>query len=212
MAVRGAAYYAFAGAVRRPQVSRFYSPFVRAAKVALPAAAAALLLAVFAWPEAEDLLAPEWKDGVSTQIAMSNMEAHGWDEGRPYSIRSAGVRRLGAEGRRFLMDRPEARIVLPDGTSLSGRSESGVVDWTRRTVQLSGEVRLRHEAGYALRTEAAFVNLADKTATGDEPVEGAGNSGRFRAEGFSVLDGGNRVRLLGRSAIRFDSDPGAAPR
>ena len=209
--VRGAAYYAFAGAVRRPQVSRFYSPFVRAAKIALPAAAAALLLAVFAWPEAEDLLAPEWTAGASTQIAMTNMEAHGWDKGRPYSIRSAGVRRLGAEGRRFLMDRPEARIVLPDGAWLSGSSESGVVDWTERIVELSGGVRLRHEAGYAIRTQSAFVNLADKTAAGDRPVEGAGNAGRFQAEGFRVLDGGNRIRLLGRSALRFDPAPVAAP-
>ena len=211
MAVRSAAYYAFAGAVRRPQVSRFYSPFVRTAKLALPIAAAALLLAVFAWPEAEDLLGPDWKDGVSTQIAMTNMEAHGWDEGRPYSIRSAGVRRLGTEGRRFLMDRPEARIVLPDGAWLSGSSESGIVDWTERTVELTGEVRLRHEAGYAIRTQAAYVNLADKTAAGDRPVEGAGNSGRFRAEGFRVLDGGNRIRLLGRSAVRFDPAPVATP-
>lgn len=204
MAARSEAYFAFARAVRRPQVARFYSPFVRGAKVALPAAAAVLLLAVFAWPEAEDILAPGWEDGASAQVSMTNMEAFGWDEDRPYSIRSAGVRRLGAEGRRFLMDRPRAWIVLPDGAWLSGSSESGVVDWTERTVHLSGEVRLSHEAGYAIRTQAAFVNLTDKIATGDAPLEGSGNEGRFRAEGFQVLDGGNRIRLLGRSAIRFD--------
>ena len=211
MASRGQAYFAFAGAGRRAQDSRLYSVFVRMAKVALPAAAAALLLAVFAWPETDEIPGPEWKDGATAQVAMTNMEAYGWEEDRPYSIRSTGVRRLGNEGRRFHMDRPRAWMVLPDGAWFSGSGESGIVDWTERTVRLSGEVRLRHEAGYAIRTQAAFVNLVDRTAAGDGPVEGAGNSGRFRAEGFRVLDGGNRIRLLGRSAVRFDPGPGAPP-
>jgi len=99
-------------------------------------------------------------------------------------------------------------MVLPDGAWLTGSGESGIVDWTERTVHLSGEVQLRHEAGYAILTQSAFVNIADRTASGDRPVEGAGNSGRFRAEGFRVLDGGNRIRLLGRSAVSFD--PAAA--
>lgn len=179
------------------------------AKIALPAAAAALLLAVFAWPDADEILGPDWKDGTTAQVAMTNMEAYGWDEDRPYSIRSAGVRRLGSEGRRFHMDSPRAWMVLPDGAWLSGTGESGVVDWTERTVHLSGGVRLRHEAGYAILTQSAFVNLADRTAAGDGPVEGAGNSGRFRAEGFRVLDGGNRIRLLGRSAVSFGPAPAA---
>ena len=211
MAVRGQAYFAFAGRGRRPGDSRLYSFFVRTAKIALPTAAAALLLAVFAWPEADEIPGPEWKDEAAAQLAMTNMEAYGWDEDRPYSIRSTGIRRLGSEGRRFRMDRPRAWMVLPDGAWLSGSGESGVVDWNERTVHLSGEVQLRHEAGYAILTHSAFVNIAERTASGDAPVEGAGNSGRFRAEGFRVLDGGNRIRLLGRSTVSFDSAP-AAPR
>ena len=210
MAVRGKAYFAFAGATRRPRLSRFHSLFVRCAKIALPAAAAMLLLAVFIRPDAENILAPIREEGASVQMSMTNMEAFGWDEDRPYSIRSAGVRRLGADGRRFLMDRPSAWILLPDGAMLSGSGASGVVDWSERTVHLSGEVRLRHEAGYAIHTQEASVNLADKTAAGDGPVEGGGNAGRFRAEGFRVLDGGNRIRLLGRSAVRFDLASGPA--
>ena len=42
------------------------------------------------------------------------------------------------------------------------------------------------------------------------PVEGEGESSRFRAEGFRVLDGGNRIRLVGNSVVRFDSAPGCA--
>lgn len=184
---------------------------MQGAKIALPAAAGALLLAVFTWPETDEILGPEWKDEATAQLAMTNMEAFGWDDDRPFSIRSTGVRRLGSEGRRFHMERPRAWMVLPDGAWLTGSGESGIVDWTERTVHLSGEVQLRHEAGYAILTQSAFVNIADRTASGDRPVEGAGNSGRFRAEGFRVLDGGNRIRLLGRSAVRFDPAP-AAPR
>lgn len=211
MAPRGRAYFAFAGRGRRPHDARSYSWFVRWAKIALPAAAGALLLAVFTWPETDEILGPEWKDEATAQLAMTNMEAFGWDDDRPFSIRSTGVRRLGSEGRRFHMERPRAWMVLPDGAWLTGSGESGIVDWTERTVHLSGEVQLRHEAGYAILTQSAFVNIANRTASGDRPVEGAGNSGRFRAEGFRVLDGGNRIRLLGRSAVRFDPAV-AAPR
>ena len=208
MAIRGAAYLAFARPAAPAQGPPFYSFFVRAAKIALPAAAGALLLMVFAWPETDEILGPEWNDKATAHLAMTNMEAYGWDENRPYSIRSASVRRLGTDGRRFEMDRPRAWIVLSDGAWLSGDSESGIVDWRERTVHLSGGVQLRHEAGYAIHTQTAFMNLAEKTAFGDKPLEGVGNSGRFRAEGFRVLDSGNRIRLLGRSVVRFD--PAAA--
>ena len=211
MAGRSGAYFNFARAAPRPQVSRPYSLFVRTAKIALPAGAAALLLMVFAWPESDEFLASILPGEASTQLAMTNMEAYGWNEDRPYSVRSAGVRRLGIDGRRFEMERPRAWLVLPDGAWLSGDSEIGVVDWTERTVRLSGGVQLRHEAGYSIRTQAAFVNLAEKTASGDEPLEGAGNSGRFRAQGFRVLDGGNRIRLLGPSTVRFGPAPATAP-
>ncbi len=204
MAPRSGAYFAFARPPGRSEASGLYSPFVRAAKIALPAAAAALLLTVFAWPEAEDVLPAEWNEGASAQFAMTNVEAFGWDEDRPYSVRSAGARRLGVEGQRFLMDRPRAWLVLPDGAWLSGSGESGIVDWTMRTVRFSGEVQIRHETGYAIRTGEALVNLADRTAAGDRPVEGDGNDGWFRAQGFRVLDGGNRIQLIGRSTIRFE--------
>ncbi|MDE0407087.1 MAG: hypothetical protein OXN81_04430, partial [Alphaproteobacteria bacterium] len=61
----------------------------------MPAAAGALLLAVFTWPETDEILGPEWKDEATAQLAMTNMEAFGWDDDRPFSIRSTGVRRLG---------------------------------------------------------------------------------------------------------------------
>ena len=210
MAYRSGAYFTFARAGGRSQAPRLYSSFVRAAKIALPAAAAALLLAVFAWPEVEDALPAGWNGNVSARFAMTNVEAFGWDEDRPYSVRSASVRRLGVEGQRFLMERPRAWLVLPDGAWLSGSGESGVVDWAMRTVNLSGEVQIRHETGYALRTGEARVNLAERTAAGDRPVEGDGNDGSFRAQGFRVLDGGNRIQLIGRSTIRFDPAPPAA--
>ncbi len=205
MLARSGAYLAFAGMRRQSRAPGIYSFFVRTTKVALPAGAAALLLMVFAWPETDDILAPNLKDEIPATLTIANMEAFGWDEDRPYSIRSVGVRRLGAEGQRFLMDRPKAWIVLPDGAWLSGTGESGVVDWTERTVRLQGEVRLEHESGFAINTREAFVNLIDKTASGDSPVEGEAAEGRFRAEGFRVLDGGNRIRLLGHASLSLDS-------
>ena len=69
------------------RVRGFYPSFVRTAKVALPAAAAALLLAVFAWPEADESPGPQSTYGAA-QVAMIGMDASGWDEGRHVSIRS----------------------------------------------------------------------------------------------------------------------------
>jgi len=209
VAARGGAYYAFAGAARRRRVSRFHTPVVKVAKIGLPIAAASLLASVFAWPEDGGLSSPGLGEGVSAQVKMDGIEAYGWDDNRPYSVRSDGIRRLGAEGQRFFMDRPQARLTLAGGAWLAGRSDRGVLDWTERTMQLSGAVRLDHEKEYAIRTEAAFVHLADKTVAGDRPVEGVGNSGWFRGEGFRILDGGMRIRLLGRSSVSFSFAPEA---
>ncbi len=200
MATRGAAYRIFAGRGRPQPLSRHYSHFVRLMKTALPAAALALLAVVFAWPEEEPLRPPGPNDA-AFQAVLANMQAHGWDRERPYRLRAPRIRQLGEDGSRFAVERPEAAILLEDGARLAGSGASGVVDWERRTVRLAGGVRLEHDRGYVIRTESAFMDLDGRTVRGDKPVEGAGESARFRSEGFRILEGGRLIRLVGRSAL-----------
>ena len=189
------------------QVSAGYSRFVRRIRIVLPVLALCLVAAVFARPWIGDTIVREGDGPVTvrgedlTDQVMLNMRAVGVDGDRPYRIRSAGLRRVGSSGRRFLMDRPDANLVLEDGYWLAGSGGSGVVDWEEETLRLEGGVGLWHQEGYEIHTATAMLDLNAGTASGDDPVVGVGPPGWFAGRGFRLTGSGRQLSLLGRSTV-----------
>ena len=214
MAARGSGFQTGPSAFHRyirvggpRQVSEGYSRFVRRIRIVLPILAFCLVAAVFARPWIGDVIVGEGggpvtvREGDLTDQAMLNMRVFGVDGDRPYRIRSAGMRRIGSSGRRFLMERPEASLVLEDGYWLVGSGGSGVVDWEEETLRLEGGVGLWHQEGYEIHTVTALVDLDGGNASGDDPVIGIGPPGWFAGKGFRLIGRGRQLSLLGRSTV-----------
>jgi lipopolysaccharide export system protein LptC len=77
-------------------------------------------------------------------------------------------------------------------------------------LDLFDDVTLIHENGRFV-TKTAHVDVSASTAEGHDPVTGHGPSGDIRAQGFRILDKGDRVIFTGESNLLLKgSKPGPA--
>ena len=90
---------------------------------------------------------------------------------------------------------------MEDGTWLALTAKSGQYDRESELLDLFGSVSVFHDKGMEVHTEAARIDLNNGTAEGVQPVEGQGNMGFINAEGFLVLDRGERIIFTGKSRM-----------
>ncbi len=197
--------------------SRWYSRFVRVAKIALPALALGLLVSALAWPQLRQWLAPPVAFGLpfAPQGGDRQMTApryFGVDElNRPYSItgRSGNQNTPGAEV--MTLDDPEAEMTLADGTWATVRARHAQIDRQRGEVRLSGDVNVFRDDGYAFSTEEVFVDMNSRVTWGDRPVEVHGPRAEVTAQGFRIQGEGNTVVFTGQTRILLRPAPEGSP-
>ena len=65
-----------------------------------------------------------------------------------------------------------------------------------------------HDQGYEFQTATARVDLENSTASGDEPIDGQGPFGILKAQGFRVLESGERIFFVGPATLTvFEGAP-----
>ena len=80
-------------------------------------------------------------------------------------------------------------------------------------LDLFDDVTLVHQNGTRFLTRRAHVDVAANTAEGHDPVSGHGPSGDIAAQGFKILDKGDRVIFTGEANLVLKgSRPRAASR
>ena len=98
---------------------------------------------------------------------------------------------------------PEADMTMQDGAWVDVKADKGVYNRDQGTADLSGNVKLFHDTGLQIETDAATVDLKNNTAQGNQPVEGQNAAGTLVAEGFQVLNDGRMVIFTGRSYMKI---------
>ena len=184
------------------------SRFVGTMKYILPGLAMLLLVVVVAWPEfASDddrFRIPEAVGPIGTsRPQVLNARVLGVDsQSRPFQITADTSALKNEEGREFyFLEQPKADIVLEDGSWVALTAVDGEYEEETKFLYLVGDVNIFHDAGHEFRTPTARFNLEDKSAAGDEAVEGQGPLGSLQSEGFRILDGGDRVLFTGKSEM-----------
>ncbi len=185
-----------------------YSIFVGTMKVLLPAMAAALILLIVAWPqftgERDKFRIGAAKLGLDQidNLSMLNARFDGVDEkSQPYSLTADVATQSRQDENVIELELPKADLTLTDGAWLALTARTGEYHREARLLDLAGAVSLFHDQGFELQTSAARVDLGEATAEGQEPVKGHGTSGSITAEGFRVLDRGQRIIFTGRSHL-----------
>jgi lipopolysaccharide export system protein LptC len=190
-----------------------YSLFVGTMKLVLPALAVAIVLLVVVWPQ----LAPDersFRVGVSDiseedagTLTMTNARFQGHDEqGRPFTVSADSASQANSGAELIELDKVHADITLADGAWVSVTADSGTYHRSDEDLTLQGSVNLFHDRGFEMRTERVEVDLKAGKATSDTAVEGQGPSGTLKAEGFRVLNKGERIQFTGKSRLKIFTD------
>jgi lipopolysaccharide export system protein LptC len=190
-----------------------YSRFVSLMKIALPSAAGFLLLLVVLLPQLrrdEDRyrIGTEMSEaGGGESLSMTNARYFGTDdEGQPYSVLASGVRQRPSDQDTIELNEPAAEITRNDGKFLSAKAKEGLYNRGEQKLDLSGSVDVGEQDGFRFRTEKAFVNLEEGSASGSAPVTGEGPLGTMQAQdGFHITDRGRTVQFNGKSRLVINS-------
>jgi lipopolysaccharide export system protein LptC len=189
----------------RPRRSR-HGRLARFARIALPLAALGLAGLIFAWSRINPIIerihiseteqAPEEIDTVT----MENARFAGVDaQNRSFNVTAVRAVQSSDDNNHIDLQQPKADIVLTSGAKVAAESVAGGLQRNTQILELVGKVTLRQDQDYEFHTSKARIDLNERTAAGDAPVEGRGPQGQIQAEGFDVLDGGARVIFRGHS-------------
>jgi lipopolysaccharide export system protein LptC len=178
----------------------------------LPLLALGLLAAVVFWPEIEG---GEERSRVSFRrtvqprpeaLRVVTPRYQGVDElNRPYTITAISGQQQGSADILDL-DQPRGDILMTDGAWIYVRANTGRYDKPASHLDLAGNVRIYHDSGLQMVTEAAAVQIDTGFASGDRPVAVQGGFGTLTAEGFRVIDRGAVVIFTGRAHAVLEGD------
>jgi len=179
---------------------------MRRIKAAKPSPA--LLVAVVAWPEftSDDqrFRIPQAVGPIGTsRPQVLNPRVLGVDsKARPFQITADTSALKNEDGREFYrLEQPKADIVLEDGSWVALTALEGEYEENTKYLYLVGNVNVFHDAGHEFHTPKALFNLNDRSASGNDPVEGQGPLGTLHSEGFRIFDGGDRVLFTGKARM-----------
>ncbi|MGE0120551.1 MAG: LPS export ABC transporter periplasmic protein LptC [Dongiaceae bacterium] len=141
-------------------------------------------------------------------ITMENARFAGVDaQDRAFNVTAARAIQSAEDSNHITLQQPKADIALVGGAKVAIQSDAGDLQRDTQILDLSGSVTLVHDRGYEFHTTSARVDLGERTATGDAPIEGHGPDGDIRAEGFEIVDGGTGIIFRGRSRAVFQPQP-----
>ena len=192
-----------------PTMPRFrsrYSRFVTLMKYALPVVAGSVLLLVVVWPEFKPkperfaVGISDLKVNVEGGQRVVNARFTGVDsENRPFSVTADAVVQDADDG--VKLTQPKADVTLAGDSWVAIAAPQGTFWRKPRVLNLVGGVDLFHDDGYEFQTEEARIDFRIGAASGDTPVKGHGPFGTVDAEGFRIVESGNRIIFNGKSRL-----------
>ena len=189
-----------------PRFRSRYSRFVTLMKYALPVIAGSVLLLVVVWPEFKPkperfaVGISDLKVNVEGGQRVVNARFTGVDsENRPFSVTADAVVQDAKDG--VKLTQPKADVTLAGNSWVAIAAPQGTLWRKQEVLNLVGGVDLFHDDGYEFHTEEARIDLRSGAASGDTQVKGQGPFGTVNAEGFRIVDSGDRIIFNGKSRL-----------
>lgn len=184
-----------------------YSWFVKITRLVLPIVALVLIGVVAARlskDPVQDQMAqlPQEEMPTPGEIALETPKYEGMDEkGQPYVVTAQKAVRASDNENIYDLEMPQADITLQAGNWLAVKSNAGRFDNAAGTLDLQGDVRLFHDAGYELQAQDMHVDLKGKTAHTNLPVQGQGPAALIAGQNMHVAPGGMQVIIGGPATL-----------
>ena len=194
-------------------VSERYSRFVGLMKLMLPLSATALVVIVVIWPYLsgrEDGIPLSFASigiGLDEKVFMTNARYMGSDDkDQPYTVTAESVTEEEGAVDIIHLTKPQADIMLDNGSWLALTADSGVLDRKNQHLVLEGQVNFFSDDGFEFRTRRVEINLASKRAHGEDPIAGQGPFGVLNADSFRLEDQGKTMFFEGHVRMTFYPD------
>jgi lipopolysaccharide export system protein LptC len=110
------------------------------------------------------------------------------------------------------MDSPKGDIAMDDGSWISVQAAKGLFNNTTQTLYLSDGVTLFHDSGYEMHMKDVNVDIRDRHAKTDLPVQGQGPAGAIDAQNLEVSDGGDLIVFGGPLRLTLWNLKGSGPK
>jgi len=184
-----------------------YSRFVAVMKLALPAAAVALLLLVAVWPRIQSAIErlhklPRIDLSQARDLRMVNLHYSGRDRhDLPFTVIADAARQRPEVDDLVELEGPKADMTTDNDTWLALTAYSGLYRPQSQLLDLFGDVELFQDKGNEFKTDSAHIDMANGSAEGDDPIEGHGGFGTIEAEGFRIKDRGDIITFTGKARL-----------
>jgi lipopolysaccharide export system protein LptC len=121
------------------------------------------------------------------------------DRGRPFSITAVSASHTNGDDRHISLKKPLADITTSSGAYVALAANDSILDRDAGLMSLSGDVTLFQDTGLSFQTDRATVDLRERTAEGDDVVEGQNGDGELISQGFRVRDDGDTIEFTGKA-------------
>lgn len=187
---------------------RAYSFYVGFMKVLLPIGIVATFGIAIGWPYLTslkkeqivpvDMSQPEIKENRMVRPHYISTDA----KGQPFRV-DADWAKQHSDNHADLIN-PEGSMTVLEGETFKVKSATGHYDTENKTLTLEKNVVLTSTKGDVIKTEKAHVDIDKGVISGNSPIEGKGETGEFKGEGFRVekrAQGKKVITLTGRSRV-----------
>ena len=188
-----------------------WSRAVRILKYALPSAALALIVGVFAFTSGTVPATPfsiAVGDGgtltLDPSLSQTRLTTH--VDGRPLSVTARNAVQIEGDPQRWRLHTIEGRLGIEGGGTVSLAATAADVDGRAQSATLSGGIVITESGGYRLETNTAAADLRAGRLWSNSPVRGEGPVGSIEAGAFELFRDG-RVSFTGGVRTVFTPKP-----
>lgn len=187
-----------------------HSSVVRRLRLVLPLIAVALVVVMLAWTDMDGPVEPVRREEVAPQTVgkneLLNPKFQSEDtKKQPYTITADRAFQESEDLDRVILDKPVADIALDGGSWIAIKATDGEYLQSEQKLNLKGNVRLYHDAGYELNTDAVDLDISAQTAHSSTPVSGQGPAGTIKGAGLDATGQNGILIFTGPASMTINS-------
>lgn len=191
--------------------ARRYSVFVRIMKGALPLTALGLAILVFVYvlqpPPARLQMSFQRVSNLANDLSMDKPRLSGADnDGQPFVISASRATPVSGSSDHIRLIEIVADFSLRNGTGIHVTAGSGVVDITKRVLQMADGIHMSAQNGYQASTQSAVADLRAGTIHGEKGIAADGALGRITAQRFAMNRATRQLRFSGNVRMILNPD------
>ncbi len=191
-----------------------YTLFVRVMRLILPVFAIVIVCLLYfrsgsqesaIIPVEEQKIVEDVKDQRISRNELLNPNFESTDrEGQPYKITAERAIQGELNKDLIMLDRPVGEMVMQNGAVINMQSDTGAYRQDTERFFLEGNVFLRHDAGYVLKSQEAHIDLKENFAWSDQDVFASGPDVSIDAKGIQANGQSGEVIFQGPVKLLLD--------